>query len=642
MKFLGVNVRLVLLCSASALLAAGSVCAQNPLGPPPPLEVFGNLPEVEHVDLSPDGAHAAMVASRAGKRYLVDLDLRTEKTVAQPLGDIRVRDVFWVGNRHVALVKSWTSTANIYSIFKNDVFSVNLQDMATGKSRQLFDGMAAEGIDPIVTGDVHVVKDERDYRVTASTFSTANEGNYLFYSFGANDNQTRQIDFAGRNVIEWVLTPEGKPQARSEYDFDRKIWRLRFRSGRDWTGGVDIPSTIDVPDIRGLGRDGKSVIVFQDGKGLTEVSPDGGTTDIPTPAYFSSLFHPVTGRFNGVASHGGWVSYDFLDPEMKTLPDKVAKALPGYRTRFTAFAEQPQKVIVYSEGPGDPGSYTFIDFTTGEAVPVGSTYPDIPEAWVPVKQAIKYKAADGLEVEAYLTLPPGRDAKALPLIVLPHGGPEARDDLSFEWDVAAYASRGYAVLQPNFRGSAGYGEDFLAAGYGEWGRKMQSDLSDGVHYLAQGGLVDAGRVCIVGYSYGGYAALAGAALDKAYRCAASYAGISDLPAFVSFISSKTYSDASFSSLYIRRYLGDEANWPLISPIRHAADVTIPVLILHGKDDTVVPFAQSAAMRDALKAAGKPVEFVELKGEDHHLSRADTRLKMLMAIVGFVEKHNPAY
>ena len=171
---------------------------------------------------------------------------------------------------------------------------------------------------------------------------------------------------------------------------------------------------------------------------------------------------------------------------------------------------------------------------------------------------------------------------------------------------------------------------------------MQSDLSDGVHYLAQGGLVDAGRVCIVGYSYGGYAALAGAALDKAYRCAASYAGISDLPAFVSFISSKTYSDASFSSLYIRRYLGDEANWPLISPIRHAADVTIPVLILHGKDDTVVPFAQSAAMRDALKAAGKPVEFVELKGEDHHLSRADTRLKMLMAIVGFVEKHNPAY
>jgi dienelactone hydrolase len=633
---------LVNVCSVTALMWAATAGAQNVLGAPPALEVFGQLPEVDHVDLSPDGNHAAMIASRAGKRYLVDLDLRTEKTVAQPLGDIKVRDVLWVGNRHVALIKTWTSTANIYSIFKNDVFTVNLQDMTTGKARQLFDGMAADGVDPIVTGDVHVVKDERDYRVTASTFKTANEGSYLFYSFGANDNQTKQIDFAAPNVIEWVLTPDGKPYARSEYDFERKVWRLRFRSGRDWTGGMDVPATIDVPDVRGLGRDGQSVVIFQDGKGLVEVSPDGKTVDIAAPAYFSSLFHPVTKRFNGVASHGGWVSYDFLDPEMKTLPSKVAKALPGYRTRFTAFAENPQKVIVYGEGPGDPGSYTFIDFTTGDSLPVGSTYPDIPEAWVPVKQAIKYKAADGLEIEAYLTLPPGRDARALPLIVLPHGGPESRDDLSFDWDVAAYASRGYAVLQPNFRGSAGYGLDFVAAGYGEWGKKMQSDLSDGVRYLSQGGLVDAGRVCIVGYSYGGYAALAGAALDKTYRCAASYAGLSDLPAFAAYVSSDTYSDKSFGSLQLKRYLGDQGNWGAVSPTRQATNVTIPVLIIHGKDDTVVPFAQGTSMRDALKAAGKPVEFVELKGEDHYLSRADTRLKMLQAVIGFVEKNNPAY
>jgi dienelactone hydrolase len=634
--------RFVLSCSVIALICAGHADAQNKLGAPPPLAVFGQLPEIDHVDLSPDGKHAAMVASHAGKRYLVDLDLTTEKTVAQPLGDIKVRDVLWVGNRHVALVKTWTSPANVYSIFKNDIVSVNLQDMTTGKSRQLFDGMASDSIDPIVTGDVHVIKDERDYRVTASTFSTANEGNYLFYSFGANDGQTKQIDFAGRNVIEWVLTPDGKPHARSEYDFDRKIWRLRFRAGRDWSGGMDIPATVNAPDVRGLGRDGQSVIIFQDGKGLLEISPAGQTTEIDAPTYFSSLFHPVTKRFNGVASYGGWVDYDFLDPEMKALPSKLAKALPGYRTRFTAFAENLQKVIVYGEGLGDAGSYTFIDFTTGATTPVGSTYPDIPEAWVPVKQVIRYKAADGLEIEAYLTLPPGRDAKSLPLIVLPHGGPEARDDLAFEWDVAAYASRGYAVLQPNFRGSAGYGQDFVAAGYGEWGRKMQADLFDGVNYLSQGGLVDGSRVCIVGYSYGGYAALAGAVQDKAYRCAASYAGVSDLPAFASFISSETYSDASFSSLQLKRYLGDEDGWAAVSPARQAAKVSIPVLIVHGKDDTVVPFAQSVAMRDALKAAGKPVEFVELKGEDHYLSRAETRLKMLTAVVSFVEKHNPAY
>lgn len=628
-------------CSVTALLA-GSAHAANPLGAPPPLEVFGQLPEVAHVDLSPDGNHAALVATRAGKRYLVDLDLRTEKTVAQPLNDIKVRDVFWVGNRHTALVKTWTSGAAHYSAFKTDILTVNLQDMVTGKSRQLFDLMSGDDIAPIVTGDIHVIKDATDYRITASTYNPSNEGNYLFYSFGANDNEIRQIDYAGSNVISWVVTPDGRPHARSEYDFERKIWSFRFRSGRDWTGGITIPATIDLPDLRGLGRDGQSVVMYQDGKGFTEVSPDGKTTALKAGLYSNPLFHPVTRRFNGFANHGSWVTYDFLDPDMQALPAKVAKAMPGYRTLFTAFAEQTQKVIVYGEGPGDAGSYTFIDFTTGRSVPVGSTYPDIPEAWVPVKQAITYKAADGLDIEAYLTLPPGRSAKNLPLIVLPHGGPEARDDLSFDWDVAAYASRGYAVLQPNFRGSAGYGLDFVAAGYGEFGRKMQSDLSDGVRYLSQGGVVDAGRVCIVGASYGGYAALAGAAFEKTYRCAASYAGLSDLPAFVSFIARKTYNEKSVGSLYLNRFLGDAATFSAVSPAHHAANITIPVLLIHGRDDTVVPLTQSVAMRDAMKAAGKPVEFVELKGEDHYLSRADTRLRMLQSIIGFVETHNPAY
>lgn len=628
-------------CSVAAL-SAGSAHAANPLGAPPPLEVFGQLPEVQHVDLSPDGRHAAMIATRAGQRYLVDLDLTTEKTVAQPLGDIKARDVKWVGNRHVALVKSWTSGPAYASVLKAEIFTINLQDMVTGKSRQLFYLMSEDVVGPYVTGDIHVVKDERDYRVTASTFTDINEGGYLLYSFGANDNQTEQLDHAGRNVIEWVLTPDGKPFARSEYDTDRKMWRLAFRSGRAWTGGREVPATVDLPNMSGLGRDGQSVVVFQEGAGFFEVSPDGTTGALESGTYSSPLFHPVTKRFNGFASHGGWVDYDFLDPDMKALPAKVAKAMPGYRTQFTAFAENPQKLIVYGEGPGDAGSYTFIDFATGASVPVGSTYPDIPEAWVPVKQAIKYKAVDGLEIEAYLTLPPGRDAKSLPLIVLPHGGPETRDDLSFEWDVAAYASRGYAVLQPNFRGSAGYGADFVAAGHGEFGRKMQSDLSDGVRHLVSSGVIDATRVCIVGYSYGGYAALAGAAFEKTYRCAASYAGLSDLPAFASYISTKTDGDKSAGSLYLRRYLGDMASQAAVSPARHAADVDIPVLIVHGRDDTTVPVMQALTMRNALKAAGKAHEYVELKGEDHYLSRAETRLQMLKAVVTFVEKHNPAY
>ena len=144
-------------------------------------------------------------------------------------------------------------------------------------------------------------------------------------------------------------------------------------------------------------------------------------------------------------------------------------------------------------------------------------------------ESVKYKAADGLEITGYLTLPNGREAKGLPLIVFPHGGPASRDTLGFDWWAQAMASRGYAVLQVNFRGSDGLGWEFTKAGFGEWGRKMQTDLSDGVRNLTSQGVVDPKRVCIVGGSYGGYAALAGATLQKdVYRCAVSFGGV-DLP-----------------------------------------------------------------------------------------------------------------
>jgi len=260
-------------------------------------------------------------------------------------------------------------------------------------------------------------------------------------------------------------------------------------------------------------------------------------------------------------------------------------------------------------------------------------------------RSITYKAADGLEIPAYLTLPRGRDAKALPLVVLPHGGPASRDQPGFDWWSQALASRGYAVLQPNFRGSTGYGEAFLQKGFGQWGKAMQTDLSDGVRDLAKRGLIDPKRVCIVGASYGGYAALAGATLDRGvYRCAASVAGPSDLPLMLQD-NQKKYQTRSNSGLrYWLSFMGADGikdpDLQVLSPARLADKVEIPVLLVHGKDDTVVPYAQSTVMAAALKKAGKPVDLVTLAGEDHWLSRGATRDQMLTAIVAFLEKHNP--
>jgi dipeptidyl aminopeptidase/acylaminoacyl peptidase len=229
------------------------------------------------------------------------------------------------------------------------------------------------------------------------------------------------------------------------------------------------------------------------------------------------------------------------------------------------------------------------------------------------------------------------------VVVLVHGGPAAEDTAEFDWWSQALADQGYAVLQANYRGSS-LGWNFLSAGFGQWGRKMQSDLSDGVRYLVRLGIADPARVCIVGASYGGYAALAGAALDPGvYRCAVSVAGISDIKRWLQWETQQHLFSPSVVR-YWDRFLGvsgpRDPQVAAISPISHVDAVSIPVLLIHGRDDTVVPYEQSSAMLDALRHAGKQVELVPLKHEDHWLSSSETRRQMLEASVAFLRAHNP--
>jgi dipeptidyl aminopeptidase/acylaminoacyl peptidase len=189
---------------------------------------------------------------------------------------------------------------------------------------------------------------------------------------------------------------------------------------------------------------------------------------------------------------------------------------------------------------------------------------------------IAYKAADGTEIHACLTLPPGKSGTNLPLVVLPHGGPEARDELRFDWLTQFLATRGYAVLQPNFRGSYGYGRKFVEASNGQWGLKMQSDVSDGVKTLIADGVADPKRVCVVGASYGGYAALAGATFTpELYACAVSIAGISSVPNIIGAATIDT-GEKSSTTDYWKARIGDiwhdEAALHAVSPAMHAADV----------------------------------------------------------------------
>jgi dipeptidyl aminopeptidase/acylaminoacyl peptidase len=225
--------------------------------------------------------------------------------------------------------------------------------------------------------------------------------------------------------------------------------------------------------------------------------------------------------------------------------------------------------------------------------------------------------------------------------MLPHGGPHSHDIEEFDWWAQAFASRGYAVFQPNFRGSTNRDLAFELAGHGEWGRKMQSDISDGLAELVRRGIVDPERACIVGASYGGYAALAGVTLQQGlYRCAVSVAGIGD----VSMMFRTENTEGGYWGMLKRSLLeelGPRSGFGEISPRRFADRADAPILLIHGRNDTVVAFEQSAKMADALKDAGKPHRLVELREEDHWLSRPATRLQMLEEAVAFVAEHNPA-
>ena len=316
------------------------------------------------------------------------------------------------------------------------------------------------------------------------------------------------------------------------------------------------------------------------------------------------------------------------------------KAFPDYNTRLVSWSDDFSRMVVFTDGKDDSGTYWLVNIATKSAEPIGFPYPKVKAKDVGAVQMIDYKAADGMALQGVLTLPPGREPKNLPLVVMPHGGPWARDYPRFDYWAQAFASRGYAVLQPNFRGSNGYGAKLRDAGRGEWGGKMQTDVSDGAAELARRGVVDSKRACIVGWSYGGYAALAGVTLQHGlYRCAVSMAGVTDLSRMYAYLGDEAGTDTA-ATRYWKLFLGDHSRWRDVSPAHLAAKADAPILLIHGKDDTVLPIDQCDVMERALKSAGKPVERLTLAGADHWLLKEDTRVAMLRASVAFVEKYDP--
>jgi dipeptidyl aminopeptidase/acylaminoacyl peptidase len=651
---------MALALAIAALCSVGntSAWAQSQTPAPAPLEAYGATPAIEHMQLSPSGELIARITVRGETRVLAVTRLATnENLFVGDISVIKVRALRWIGEGRVLVVTSQTRDIGSLGVPRSELFFGQMLDLETQRVVQVLD--RTPDVLGVLYGDASVRSTSDGDALFVRGINVSNNQISL-YQIDLRTGRGRPVAYMDHTTEDYVLDPDGKVVAMSRYDERTGRWSLRLPAGQNFreTWAVDAP--VDSPAFHGLGRTPRTVVIGayrpdlapEDAAArdtLFEVNVDTGEwSRLPFDHHPDFLVHHPRTRLliGGGRTKADGVRYEFLDPQTSQRWQSVERAFADKAPELVSWSDALGRVIIFTD-TAEAGQYHLVDFDLGASGILADAYPGIAPEQVGAVRSIQYAAQDGLNIPAYLTLPPGvSDPSGLPLVVLAHGGPASQDVAGFDWWAQALASRGYAVLQANFRGSTGYGRAFLEAGYGEWGRKMQTDLSDGVRWLAAQGIIDPARVCIVGASYGGYAAMAGLTLDSdVYRCGVSVAGVSDLRRMVNAEARQERNRDSQTVRYWNRFMGaarlNDRALDELSPAHLAASVNSPLLLIHGKDDTVVPIQQSRVMAEALRRAGKPVEFVELPGEDHWLSRSETRQRMLAETVRFLETHNPA-
>ena len=611
---------------------------------PPPVEAFATLPSVSDVELSPNGNLIAWADRSAAEERAVVFDLQSRSIKHQFSAgtSMKLDGLRWADDDTLLL-----DLHEIHRIrnaaARHDVVSRTLAaDVNSGKARIL-----------LMTGGV------RDYILGSNlvAWHTSKPGTVIMASWDQARYQWTNTLFevdtrTGKGSIlergtestdDWVVDADGKPVARSEWEVGPR-YRVLAKHGSGWR---EIYRRDDGSWLRlqGVSSDGTAILasgprdkghkvlwsIPLDGSGAKVLFED--TTDDVVSVYrdrFTGL--PVRLGLGGVEQAVHW-----LESKAQAQHDNIARAFKDRRVAVLGTSRDAKRMLVAVDSPSRPIVYYLVDFTSHKADIVGEEYPALTDAALGEVRIIHYKARDGVDISAYLTLPPGANAKELPVVVMPHDGPVDRDAYAFDWQAQFLATRGYAVLQPQYRGSSGFGEAFREAGYHQWGGLMQDDVTDAVKAVVDLGIADPHRVGIVGLGYGGYVALAGAAYTpQLYKCAASVNGVADLPNMLGAL--QVLSGSEYQRLgYWSDSIGSAFDKTVIgrSPARAADQIAVPILLIHSQDDTVVPILQSEKMARGLGEVGKPATFVKLKSEDHWLARGETRLQVLKEIEKFL-------
>jgi len=642
------------------LIATGAFAQTKP--PIIPLEEFGALAKNSQVRISPDGKYFAILSFIQGTKYLVITPFGGKPLPAiPPYEGMEFSQILWANNEYLIAEFIFQKEAHSSLGKVNATRLISIPVSNPKKPKNVSKPSKVKGtrdMDMTTMSDyagdiIDLLPGDEDHFLLALDDDRTDQAIEIRYVDVTNGNYKVILDFY-EDIQNWMTDQSGEVRlgegvrrvgtSRKEEEFT--MYYLP-PGKKEWQNYTD--SDASNYDIVGFFEDPQFAYAFgRNEEGFRELYKyDLVNQEIVETLYTVEGYDlgwlirdRITAKPVGVAYTTTKTNYYYFDQELQTIQSMIDKALPGNINTLSSWTADRVYFIIHSESDIDSGAYFLFNNETKKMPFIEAAYEGLDPATLAPTKSMEYEARDGLLIPAFLTLPKGREAKNLPTIIMPHGGPQARDEWGYNGSTnfitQFLANRGYAVLQPNFRGSTGYGKKFADAGKHNWGLKMQDDVTDGVNWLIEQGIADPNRICIVGWSYGGYSALIGTVkTPDLYKCSISINGVSSLPMLM-------YDDSNFLGLRSwgehignredREFLKDNSAYYNIDKIR------TPILVIANRDDTRVNYAQSKDFAKKMEDNAKRVTYVEIKEGGHGALEGNGRSVILIEIEKFLARY----
>ena len=625
----------------------------------PELEAYGKLKSVSDMSISPSGELIAYRLTKSDKEdHVVVLSLVERKVIAAvDVKKIDPQDHYFVNEDFLILIGSnHVKLQNYRNSFDASVpYSFNLKTKKVETLVKLGEPVGKKWVTLGQSGLGDIAGKSPDGKILyipsfISVDYTDVVPKYSLLSVKVNGKGSPKIVVSGtRDTRRFFLDDNGNVLARENLNDRTNVHSIDLRENKKWRTIYKHESKIKSHSFSGLNDDFSGLVFTRDGDDsdyLFLSFADGSVTELDElniDRSTSGLIRNDHDVILGMKYAGFTPDYKLLDGKLNKRLEDIVAQFPEQSVHLVNWSSDWEHIVVYVEGTLYVGDYLL--FSEGKSpAKITSSRLDISHEQINPVVIEEYKTRDGLTIPTLLTFPrvSSKNPENLPTVIMPHGGPASQDRVGFNYKAQALASRGFLVIQPQFRGSEGFGKKLYEAGWGEWGKGMQNDLTDAVTEFTKKGVVNPEQVCIVGGSYGGYAALAGAAFTPdVYKCAVSINGVSHLPKMLA-ADKKRYGKKSWVLDYWNRSIlnsdFDRSVLKEISPYYSADKIKIPVLLIHGEDDKVVEFNQSKLMQKAIKKQNGQVTLIKLKDDDHYLQDSATRVQALIEMVKFVEQN----